>query len=54
MTTLSNREKNTAHDQRQRIRPAPQTYNFAELDAVVRAWVAPRAEDLSPFATCNS
>jgi hypothetical protein len=52
----TNREKNQAYDQRQQSakRPAPGTYNFADLEAVVRAWVAPRAEDLSPFATCNS
>ncbi len=52
----TNREKNIAHDQRQQNarRPVPTSYDFASLEAVVRSWVAPRTEELSPFATCNS
>ena len=52
----TNREKNLAHEQRQRSsqRPRAVEYNFAELEAVVRLWVNPPKEELSPFATCNS
>ena len=52
----TNREKNIAHDQRQQNakRPAPANYDFASLDAVIRSWVNPQIEELSPFATCNS
>jgi hypothetical protein len=46
MTTLTNREKNIAHQARQdaRVRPATPAYNFEELEKVVRSWVAPVAE----------
>ena len=52
----TNREKNQAYDQRQQNakRPAPGTSNFADLEAVIRSWIKPQAEELSPFATCNS
>ncbi len=52
----TNREKNQAFDQRQKNaqRPAPSNYDFASLEAVVRSWAGPQAEELSPFATCNS
>lgn len=52
----TNREKNQAYDQRQQNvkRPAPSNYDFASLEAVVRAWVRPQPEELSPYATCNS
>lgn len=52
----TNREKNQAYDQRQQNaqRPAQVSYDFAALDAVMRSWVKPRTEELSPYATCNS
>jgi hypothetical protein len=55
MSALTNREKNTAHDQRSRVRPAPVNYNFADLDAVVRSWANPKEvtideEIYSPYA----
>jgi hypothetical protein len=54
MTTLSNREKNTAHTVRQatKVRPAPMTYNFEELERAVRSWVVPavaQEEVYSPY-----
>ena len=55
MTTLTNREKNTAHDQRQaaRARPAAPAYNFEALERVVRGWVTGSAtlqeEIYSPY-----
>lgn len=41
MTTLNNRQKNTAHDQRQaaKVRPSAPAYNFEDLERVVRGWV---------------
>jgi hypothetical protein len=41
MTTLTNREKNIAHIQRQasKARPVAPAYNFADLERVVRSWV---------------
>jgi hypothetical protein len=41
MTTLTNREKNIAHTQRQasKVRPITPSYNFADLERVVRSWV---------------
>lgn len=41
MTTLNNRQKNTAHDQRQaaKVRPSAPAYNFEDLERVVRSWV---------------
>jgi len=52
----SNRQKNLAHEQRQQAkqRPAQPQYNFAALESVMQAWVKPQAEELSPYATCNS
>lgn len=37
----TNREKNQAHDAKQaaKVRPKKPVYNFAPLEAVVRAWV---------------
>jgi hypothetical protein len=55
MTTLSNREKNIEYDARQnaKARPAPVTYNFEDLDRVVREWVTgsrvARNEIYSPY-----
>lgn len=58
MTALTNREKNIMHEARQaaKIRPAALSCNFAELEAVVRNWVAskPAQEELSPFETVYS
>ncbi len=53
--TKTNRELNTEFDNAVRKRTA-KTYNFAELEAVVRGWVAnkPATEELSPFETVNS
>jgi hypothetical protein len=53
---LTNREKNLAHEQRQanQQRPVQPLYNFSALESVMRAWVKPQAEELSPYATCNS
>ena len=41
MTTLTNREKNIAHQARQdaRVRPATPVYNFEGLESVMRQWV---------------
>lgn len=52
----TNREKNQAYDQRQQNaqRPVQPIYEFAGLEAVMRAWVKPQTEELSPYATCNS
>lgn len=36
---MTNREKNTAHDQRQTIRPKNKDYNFTELTNVMRSFV---------------
>lgn len=54
--TLTNREKNIAHQQRQanQQRPIQPLYDFSALESVMRAWVKPRTEELSPYATCNS
>ena len=56
--TKTARELNTAHKMRQlnRTRPSSPAYNFAELEQVVRGWVANRkeAESFSPFETVNS
>jgi hypothetical protein len=51
----TNRELNTEFDNAIRKRQS-KTYNFAELEAVVRSWVANKTaqEELSPFETCNS
>lgn len=52
MTTLTNREKNIAHAQRQasKVRPASATYNFEELERVVRSWVTDEQEEVySPY-----
>jgi hypothetical protein len=55
MTTLNNREKNTAHDQRQaaKVRPSAPAYNFEDLERVVRSWVTgsttPQEEIYSPY-----
>lgn len=53
MTTQTNREKNTAHDQRQaaKARPVAASYNFEDLERVVRSWVAgPEQEEIySPY-----
>jgi hypothetical protein len=37
----TNREKNTAHDskERERVRPAAPVYDFKPLEAVIRQWV---------------
>ena len=53
---MTNREKNQAYEQRQQNarRPVQTNYEFAELEAVMRSWVKPRTEELSPYATCNS
>lgn len=53
---VTNREKNQAYEQRQQTarRPVQPIYEFAELEAVMRLWVKPQAEELSPYATCNS
>jgi hypothetical protein len=52
----TNRELNTEFDNANRKRSSKPSYNFAELEAVVRSWVSnkPAAEELSPFETCNS
>jgi hypothetical protein len=52
----TNRQKNLAHEQRQQAkqRPAQPLYDFSALESVVRAWAKPQAEELSPYATCNS
>jgi hypothetical protein len=41
MTTLNNREKNIAHEARQasKVRPSAPSYNFEDLECVVRGWV---------------
>lgn len=56
--TKSARELNIAHEMRQlnRVRPAQPSYNFAELEQVVRGWVVERKEDeaFSPYETVNS
>jgi hypothetical protein len=41
MTTLTNREKNIAHTQRQatKVRPSAPSYNFEDLERVVCGWV---------------
>lgn len=55
MTTLNNRQKNTAHDQRQasKVRPSAPAYNFEDLERVVRGWVTgsttPQEEIYSPY-----
>lgn len=53
MTALSNREKNTAHNQRQsaKARPVAPAYNFEDLDRVVRGWVtdSEQEEIYSPY-----
>jgi hypothetical protein len=51
----TNRELNTEFDNAVRKRSSKPSYNFAELEAVVRSWVANKAtEELSPFETVNS
>ena len=55
MATLNNRQKNTAHDQRQsaKVRPSAPAYNFEDLERVVRGWVTgsttPQEEIYSPY-----
>jgi len=41
MTTLTNREKNILHEARQdaKVRPAITSYNFEDLERVIRVWV---------------
>ena len=35
----TNKEKNTAHDARDQIRPKQPVYDFKALEAVIRQWV---------------
>jgi hypothetical protein len=51
---MTNREKNTAHDQRQTIRPKNKDYDFTALNSVMRAFVlgqagVAREEVYSPY-----
>ena len=38
----TNKEKNQAHDARmkERVRPAPKEYDWAELDRIIKQWVS--------------
>ncbi len=40
MKNKTNKEKNLAHDakQKERMRPAPKEYKWEELDKIVRQW----------------
>jgi hypothetical protein len=40
---MNNREKNTAHDQRQVVRPKNKDYDFTALNSVMRAFVLGQA-----------
>jgi hypothetical protein len=42
----TNKEKNLAHDakMKERVRPAPKEYDWAELDRIMRQWVRPNEQ----------
>ena len=55
MSTLTNREKNNAHDNREVIRPKAVHYDFSALTAAVNSWfgiavVTADEEIYSPYA----
>ena len=55
MTTLTNREKNNAHDNREVVRPKAVHYDFSALTTAVNSWfgravVTEDEEIYSPYA----
>jgi hypothetical protein len=55
MSTLTNREKNNAHDNREVVRPKAVHYEFSALTAAVNSWfglavVTVDEEVYSPYA----